>query len=90
MHPSVPNLPLGWDHSSLTQPSPDTGKDGQEEGLPSGANRALLFGIASRLSDRRLNLDVRALNRRQLTGSLRLQQPGIIGIYQLLARVRIL
>ena len=58
--------------------------------LPSGANRALLLGHASRLSDRRFNLDVRPFNRRQLTGSLRLQQPGIIGIHQLLARVRIL
>ena len=57
---------------------------------PTGANKALLFGHASPLSYRRLNLDVRPFNRRQLTGSLRLQQPGIIGIDQLLARMRIL
>ena len=63
---------------------------GKRKVLPSGANRALLLGHASRFSDRRLNLDVRPLNRRQWTGSLRLQQPGIIGIYQLLARMRIL
>lgn len=79
-------------HTSVSHPTlPRYGKGlGQEEDLPSGANRALLRGHASRLTDRRLNLDLRPLNRRQLTGSLRLHQPGIIGIYQLLARVRIL
>ena len=63
---------------------------GKRKALPYGAHRALLLGHASPLSDWRLNLDLRPLNRRQLTGSLRLQQPGIIGIYQRLARVRIL
>jgi hypothetical protein len=64
----------------------------EARGRPSSvANKPLLRGShASRLTDRRLNLDLRALDRRQLTGSLRLHQPGIIGIYQLLARVRIL
>lgn|SRR5215469_2347302 len=75
----------------LTQPSRGTGKRmGTRKALPSGANRALLLGHASRLTDRRLNLDIRPFNRRQLTGSLWLQQPGIIGIYQHLARMRIL
>ena len=75
----------------LTQLSPDPGKDRQEEG-PSVRREqgALLLGHASRLTDRRLNLDIRPFNRRQLTGSLWLQQPGIIGIYQHLARMRIL
>ena len=63
---------------------------GKRKALSSGHNPALLLVHASRPSDRRLNLDVRPLNRRQLTGSLRLQQPGIIRIYQLLARMRIL
>ena len=89
-HPSVPNEPLGWDHSSHPTLPRYGERMGKRKVLPSGANRALLLMHASRLSDRRCNLDLRPFNRRQLTGSLRLQQPGIMGIYQLLARMRIL
>src|SRR5262249_48679382 len=83
--------PPPWLRPSLSPNSPQIReKIGKKKVLPSGANRALLLGHASRLTDRRLNLDLRPLNRRQSTSSLRFQQPGIIGIYQLLARMRIL
>ena len=79
-----------WTDATLMSVSSVTRKGPLESGLPSFPSEALFLGHVRRLGDRWLNLDVGPVNCRQLTGSLRLQKPGIIRILKLLARVRIL
>ena len=55
----------------------------------SHANKALLFGHVSRLSDRRFNLGVRSLGEGQEASPLLPQQPGIIAVLKVLYDVRI-